>query len=550
LGSFRVFMLTPTTRVSRVIALLIAIAVVVPPHANAQRQTFVDHLITFRLFLFGPYGDEGKPIVETIDRLSASLSAWDESLRLQEQALRLEVANASGAEPSMALATLLADRGRLADALIEVDSALAAHPTRQLHSLRGGLLAQMGRDTEAAGAYLRAWELDGSDAVSAYLALALRTSAETDDSGPFHTIVDAQRLPVGSSRGKPMDELRLIPDRASKTPVFVPAAYADGFDAVAAGDYPRALRSFRAAAARDPLINDRALQSNEMSLGISRLRAGMMVEAIGPLESAAAINVHSSEAHRVLGTAYGAIDNDSLAVRHLRRAVSLAPDDERSRLALARVLRDARRLDEAADSLRETLVQIPRSTEARWMLANIMEGLGADAAGEWQAAADLPVIAGKADLYRRAAEVCDRHQQVDCVVELLRRRVRLDPNDASAHRQLGLVLSRLGHTELGFAELAMADLLGGADAESLAAIGQLHLEAGRFPEAERATRRAIALQGDRHDARYVLGQTLLRQGRMAEAREQLEVFRQLRNRAMEVQRRSFEANAQRPPAPD
>ena len=186
------------------------------------------------------------------------------------------------------------------------------------------------------------------------------------------------------------------------------------------------------------------------------------------------------------------------------------------------------------------------------MLANALEESGAAAgpAPEWQAAADLPVIAGKADLYRRAAEVGQRHQQFDCVIELLRQRVRLDPNDASVHRQLGLGLSRLGRTELGFAELAMADLLGGADAESLAATGHLHLEAGRFPDAERATRRAIALQGDREDARYVLGQTLLRQGRMAEAKEQLEVFRQLRDRAMEVQRRTFDANAQRPPAPD
>ena len=540
----------PPTRLLRVAALLTVIAVFAPRHANAQRQTFIDQLITFRLLLFGPYGDEGKGIVNTIDRLSASLTAWDESLRLQERALRLQVANSMSAESAVALARLLADRGRLADALVEVDSALAARPTRQLHTLRGGLLAHMGRDAEAADAYFRAWEFEGSNAVSAYLALALRTSAGTDDSGPIGALVEAQRrgqrLPVGAS----IPDLRLIPDRASKTPVFVPAAYADGFDAVAAGDYPRALRSFRAAAARDPLVIDRALQSNEKSLGISRLRAGMMVEAIGPLESAAASNVNSSEAHRLLGTAHGAIGNDSLAVGHLRRAITLAPDDERSRLALARVLRDARRLDEAADSLRETLLHIPRSTEARWMLANVREGLGADATGDLQAAADVPVIAGKSDLYWRASEVCDRRQQFECVVELLRRRVRLDPNDPSAHRQLGLVLNRLGRSDAAFAELAMADLLGGSDANSLLATGQLHLEAGRFADAESATRRALALQGDRYEARYVLGRALLRQGRTAEAREQLEMFQRLRDRAMEAQRRSFEASAQRPAAPE
>ena len=545
---------TPPSRMSRVATLLALLSVFAPQPANAQRQAFVDQLVTFRLFLFGPYGDEGTRIVDTLDRLSASLSAWDESIRRQEETLRRRVAASGGADSAVALVALLGGRGRLRDALIEIEAALAARPHRQLHSHRGALLARMGRGTEAAEAYRRAWELDGSDVVSAYLALALSTSAGTDDSSLLGTIVEAQRrgqpLAVDSSRDKPIRDLGLIPDRASKTPVFVPAAYAGGFDAIAAGDYGRALRSFRAAAARDPLIADRALQSDEMRLGISRLRAGMMAEAIAPLESAAAINLRSSEVHRVLGTAYAAIGNDSLAVQRLRRAISLAPEDERSRLALARVLRDARRLEEAAEALRETLVHIPRSAEARWMLASVMDGSRDDAAGEWQATADVPVIAGKADVYWRAAEACDRHQRFECVVELLRRRVWLDPNDPSAHRQLGLVLNRLGRSDAAFAELAMADLLGAPDAEGLAAIGQLHLEAGRFTDAEAATRRALALQGDRVEARYVLGRSLMRQGRTAEAREQLEVFQRLRDRAMEVQRRSFEASAQGPAAPE
>ena len=540
---------TPPTRVSRVAALLTLLSVFAPQPANAQRQTFIDQLITFRLFLFGPYGDEGTRIVDTLDRLSASLSAWDESVRRQEEAVRRRVAASDAAESAAALVALLAGRGRLADALIEVDAALAARPDRQLHSLRGAVLARMGRGTEAADAYLRAWELDGSDTVSAYLALALRTSAGTDDSGLLGTIVEAQRrgdrLSADSLRGKPIHDFRLVPDRASKTPVFAPAAYADGFDAIASGDYVRALRHFRSAAARDPLLADAALRSGEMSLGISRLRAGMMTEALAPLESAASMYPGSSEAHRILGTAYGASGDGSRALLYLRLAVRLAPEDERSRLALARALRDAGRLAEAADALRDTLVRIPRSTEARWMLADVMDKAGAAAAQQWQAAAAVDVVAGRAALYWRAAQICDRLQQFDCVVELLRRRVRLDPNDPGVHRQLGLVLNRLGRSERAFAELAMADLLGGADAESLTTIAQLHLEAGRFADAESAARRAIALQADRHEARYALGRALLRLGRTADAREQLELFQRLRDRVLEVQRRGFEADTQR-----
>ncbi len=188
---------TPPARVSRVAAFLTLLSVFAPQPANAQRQTFVDQLITFRLLLFGPYGDEGSRIVDTLERLSASLSAWDESLRRQEEALRRRVAPSGGAESAVALVSLLAERGRLADALSQVDAALAARPEGRLHSLRGALLARMGRGTDAADAYRRAWEFDGSDPVSAYLALALGTSAGANDSGLLGTIVDAQR------RGQP-----------------------------------------------------------------------------------------------------------------------------------------------------------------------------------------------------------------------------------------------------------------------------------------------------------------------------------------------------------
>jgi len=65
-------------------------------------------------------------------------------------------------------------------------------------------------------------------------------------------------------------------------------------------------------------------------------------------------------AHRILGTACAAVGEHIKAELYLRRAVGLAPDDERSRLALARVLRDAGRLDEAAQFLRETLEAFQR----------------------------------------------------------------------------------------------------------------------------------------------------------------------------------------------
>lgn len=520
-----------------------------PETAFAQRQQFIDHLITFRSLLFGPYGDEGERIVRELELISIALAEWDNSVRAGEQRVRTSGgASGGGVDERASLAQLFASRGRFGAALFEIEAALALDPgRRQLHTLRGRLLDAYRHETEAASAYRRAWELDRGDAVSAYLAFSALSSpaAAQSTATPIDTLLAAHRRATSfSSRygPEPIRDVQLIPDRSSRTPVFAPPAYADGFSALSAGNYAQALDRLRAAAMRDPLVVDQALRSTALSAGIARLRAGLMAEAIPLLESAASTYPDSSEAHRILGSAYGATGDDGNAVEHLQRAVSLTPRDGRSRLSLARALRDAGRLDEAAQSLRDALTILPRLAEARWMLADVLEktGRGLDAARELEAAASATVIAGKGALYSRAAEIYDRHQEFDRVVTLLRHRVSLDPNNPAVHRQLGLVYSRLGRREEALAELVMADLLGGADAESLAAIGQIHLDAGRLDDAEAIARRAIAVQPDRQDARYVLGRTLLRQGRTDEAREQLEVFQRLRAGALTEQRRTFE----------
>ena len=264
---------------------LVLAVVLMPSAASAQRQPFVEHLITFRSLLFGPYGDEGPRAVEEIDRLSAALSAWNSSARAEEDAL-------SARRDAAALASLFASSGRHGDALSEVDAALKIDPERRaLHTFRGRLLDALGRGTEAAAAYQRAWDLDRTDAVNAYLAFS-PTSPDTSGpiSPPVVALLDALavRTAVDRTGARPILELSLIPDGASTSPLFAPAAYAGGFDSIAAGNYAEALTRFRAAAARDPLIIDPVSRSEPMSIGIAMLRGGRMQEAIAPLESAAA----------------------------------------------------------------------------------------------------------------------------------------------------------------------------------------------------------------------------------------------------------------------
>ena len=175
----------------RTTSLVLAVALM-PCTAAAQRRPFVDHLIAFRSLLFGPYGDEGPRAVQEIDQLSAALSAWDRSVRAEESALRTR-------RDGAALASLFASRGRLVDALVEVDDALAIDPQRRaLHTFRGRLLDALGRELDATGAYTRARELDPTDAVNAYLAFSPTSSPERSASVPPQVValLDAQRRGV------------------------------------------------------------------------------------------------------------------------------------------------------------------------------------------------------------------------------------------------------------------------------------------------------------------------------------------------------------------
>ena len=205
----------------RLAATSIALAVVMMPSAaSAQRQPFVEHLIAFRSLLFGPYGDEGPRAVEEIDRLSAALSAWDNAGRSNENA------------PAV------------------VDAGLHIDPQRRMSDL-------------------------GRAAVNAYLAFSPTPAPDTPESisPPVVALLNAlaRRAAADQPVSKPFLELPLVPDGVSTTPLFAPAAYADGFDAIAAGHYAEALTRFRAAAANDPLIIDPASRSEPMSIGIARL---------------------------------------------------------------------------------------------------------------------------------------------------------------------------------------------------------------------------------------------------------------------------------------
>jgi tetratricopeptide (TPR) repeat protein len=247
----------------------------------------------------------------------------------------------------------------------------------------------------------------------------------------------------------------------------------------------------------------------------------------------------------VLGVAYRATARLAESIRHLENAVRLAPGSERARVTLGDTLAEAGKLPEAERVLRDTIAALPKSGGARWALARVYERMnrGLDAIATLEEAGALTVVAGKAALYWRIAELAHRHQDYERVVAALASRARLLPNEGHAHKDLGLAHMRIGRSDQALVELLMATLLGVEDAETLTAVGQIHLGAERFDDAERALRAAIARDPSNAQARYAMGMTLTRTGRADEAKSHLDEFRRLRAAALSEQQRQFEKEA-------
>jgi tetratricopeptide (TPR) repeat protein len=531
----------------------------------AQVDAFRDALIGFHSAIAGGYGDEGPLVLRNLERMTSSLSAWDAVIRDAEQSASARVGTAPAGERARAhaaLAQLYVERGRYLDAVRELDAAIQIDGTRgPLHVLRGLVLETTGRPgdaVEAVRALRRAWQIDPQDPVSAYLLLSRQTNPTTPDdlTPPTQQLLEAlNRRFASAPRDRHIDlfpQIALVPDAAAVTPVFSPARYAEGFSLVAKGMYQEALSSFRRSVAGDPLVVDAVARLERLQPAITRLRDGDAEGAIPLLEAAVTAAPRSSEAHRILAAAYGDTGNDAMSVQHLETATGLAPDDERTGLALGRALADAGQAGRAEQVLTSVAQKIPQSTEVHSALADLYEGSdrGRNALHELEMAASFTVISGKGALYLRLADLEHRHLEYERVIDPLTRRVRIDSNNARAHTDLGLAYTRVGRTSEALVELVAASLIGPESAESLSAIGQIYFDARRFAAAATVLGRAIAVPPALVQTRYLLGQALDRLGRPAESREQLAEYDKLRAAANDSFRHAFEVdmlrqNAQR-----
>jgi tetratricopeptide (TPR) repeat protein len=443
-----------------------------------------------------------------------------------------------------ALATAYVDRGRLGDALAQLDMAASLDPSSaDVQALRGLVLEQLNRPRDASDAYRRAWQADRSSPAHAYR--FLRSSIDPDAADRSAAL----KILVGAlSDGRPSPVAfatnSLLDDGSVPSPEFALARYAGAFALLQQGKYDEAVSRLRGQTATDPLVSDGALKSSEVSQAIAALRRDGGSQALAPLADAIRRHPSSSEAHRVLGVAYATASQTEKSIDALRIAVRLDGGNERARLALADVLVASTDAAAARVLLADTAQAIPESGQALWKLGQVHLRFGdeANAVRAFESAARLAPFAGAGLLQAAIGRLHNNRLDVDAAATAYGQRITLTPNDSAAHLDLADVYRAQDKLDAALAESLVAALIDSASARSFASIGQIHAAAGRDQDAVDALRKAVTLDASHLEAHYALSRALARLNRADEARRELEIFAQLQSKAMADERQRFQDN--------
>lgn len=538
---------------SRLAVLTLAL-LVLPSTASAQRDAFFSAVVTLHRSLAGLYGDEGPRLTTQLAAMSTALDRWDSDIRDAEREMHARLSSANDIQTRLqihaVLASLYLERGRLSDALREFDEDISIDPRRAaFHRFKGLVLQAMSRPADGAEAFRAAWLLDPADPQNAYRLIAHRSAETTrqDVDRALETLASLERGLIRRERpgaAAAFTDVRGIIDDAGGAMAFVPAAYAGGFSLILQGELERGLDAFRAAVTNDPLVADPVARSEPMVRGITALRGGMVAAAIDDLAAAVAAAGDSSEAHRILATAYLVNGDIARSVEHLRDAVRLNPRDERSQLALARTLEETGRSADAEDVLRKAIVENPSGWALRWRLSTMPEKLqrADDADPDLLAMADrFVLLVGKGELYRALARLAQLHLDYEQALGLLQRGVSTTPNNAAAHTALGRAYVDNGRDTEAYAELVIALLLEPNDVETLTELGRLHLTSnseGRVASAVEALERAVTIDPTNRLALRSLADGLIRAGKTTEGTQRLQESERLQAKAIEDDRRA------------
>ena len=521
--------------------------VVFPGVAAAQQRVLADGVVELATVLEGTFGDEGVRIGPALDRMGNALADWDRAIRAVEDHVASAVTNTSTQEAGdlrMTLARMYSERGRLPDAIRQLDAVSSLGPRRpEVLVLRGLVLAAYSKSTEADEAFRSAWTIEPHDPVIAYYVIhhSATTRTQEDIERARAVLAEAYRRIVKEA-ARPKDlpfGMSLLQRNPTDAPVLPLARYAKGYARLIARDYDAALAELRTAAASDPLVTDPTARSVPIMRAVTALREGRLAEARSLFDQTNTLP-DSSEVHRILGLIYLASSDYDKSVQQLTMAIERNPRDERSHLARARVLSLSGRDADAQRALVETIQAFPDSSLAHWWLALHYERLNrhADARREIEYATASAIV-GREGLYTAIGRLAGAATDVPAAVDAFMHAIDANPNDSVAHKYLAGALLQQDRVNEAFIEFVATLMIDPLDADAHAGIGRIHLDAGRYADAAEALRRAVEVAPDHTEARYALATALMRSGRTQEAAREFDRVEEAQRRALAERRRNM-----------
>jgi tetratricopeptide (TPR) repeat protein len=286
--------------------------------------------------------------------------------------------------------------------------------------------------------------------------------------------------------------------------------------------------------------------------GIEQSRAGRFNEAVATLRAALPRSPQSAEGHGSLSHALDRLGDLDGALAEIEQAIARNPNHASYRLQLGLYLQRKGRLDDAEREIRVAAALDPFDPHYPTMLASFLSGRGAHLealAVAWQGLANTPNSAslhielgnamdGVGDAasaeaaYRRAAafdphnahplivlsERAEQRGQLGDAIALLRQALALAPDRRGLRVRLARLTAAMGQ-EMTSA-LIWRDLI--ADESDDDQLVPLLFQAEKYAETEAVARRALLKDPGRAEIQRYLSIALERQGRVADARTQLE----------------------------
>ena len=245
----------------------------------------------------------------------------------------------------------------------------------------------------------------------------------------------------------------------------------------------------------------RALRPDDIAtlvrLAQVNLDLGRTGEAEARLDEVLAREPDHALAHALLGELASSGGDYAAAVEHLGRALALEPSATRLHYMLAiayRHLGEAERSREHLARRGDTPVRM--SDPLGEAIDGLKKGSG---------------------LLVNQAGIALQEGQVDAAIALYAKAIAEDPDDATAHLNLGAAYARQGDLRRAITEMETAARFAPDDAKVQQSLGTVLVRQRQAEKAEAALRRAMALDPAGSGARLVLADLLRRTGRCVEA---------------------------------